>query len=463
MKRILTLILFATLSANVFSQSLCQAYFTSSVDPVGGTLNLYDQSYNIDSTQLNVTSWTWTLYYGGASYTNSTQNPVVQLNGYSGPIYVCLTIGSLLCQNSYCDTIYTGSTPPDSCYAVFGYQIDPITDECNLYDNSYSIGGNVISWSWVVTVNGNTVFTSNIQNPSFTIMDSTLYHVCLTMGSSNGCSETYCEDIYRYDSINSNCQLYVSANITHVSVPNGNNGSIELTVTGGTPPYNFNWFNLGVTGANAYNLSSGVYTVTISGNDPVCPSVTYTFQILEPFDSSNIIVDTLFTNIIDTCFGFVPDSFYVASITTQGNIVYVNWVFYGGGMSSNLTVTYTFTNNGSQMVVLTLNCNGAKTLTTYMSYIYIKQTAEVAENSTNCDFNIYPNPVKDLLNIDFNKKTTSKNIISIYNNGGQLVFVKQINENTDKVSVNTSNFASGIYLIKVEDGEGKFVTKKIIK
>jgi hypothetical protein len=462
MKRILALVLFALLSANVFSQSLCQASFTSSVDPAGGTLNLYDQSYNIDSTQLNLTSWTWVLQYGGASYTYNTQNPTVQLNGYSGPIYVCLTIGSFFCQNTYCDTVYTSNIPPDSCFAGFGYQIDPVTNECDFYDGSYAIGGTVISWSWLITVNGNTVFTSNLQNPSFTVLDSTLYHVCLTMSSSNGCSDTYCEDIYRYDS-NNNCQLYVSANITHVSVPNGNDGSIELAVSGGTQPYNYYWSNLVVTGPNAYNLSSGAYTVNIAGNDPMCPAVTYTFQILEPFDSSNIIIDTLFTNIIDTCFGFVPDSFYVASITTQGNIVYVDWVFYGGGMTSTLTVAYTFTNNGSQMVVLTINCNGVKTLTTYMSYIYIKQAAAVAEKTTNSDFNIYPNPVKDFLNIDFDKLTSSRSLISIYNNSGQLVFLKQISENTSKVSINTSNFTSGMYLIKVEDSDGKFVTKKIIK
>lgn len=462
MKKILTLFLFATLSANVFSQSLCQAYFTSSVDPSGSTLSLYDHSYNIDSSQLNLTSWTWVLQYGGASYTYNTQNPTVQLNGYSGPIYVCLTIGSLLCQNSFCDTIYT-NTPPDSCTANFSYQIDPATNICSFYDYSSTINGTVTSWSWVISYYGNTVFTSSLQDPTFTMADSGVYYVCLTMGSSNGCSDTYCDYIHVYDTTNNNCQLSVSANITHVSVPNGSDGSIELTVTGGTPPYNYNWFNLGVTTANAYDLSSGAYTVSIAGSDPVCPSVTYTFSVLEPFDSSNIIVDTLFTNIIDTCFGFVPDSFYVASITTQGNIVYVEWVFSSGGMTSTLTVGYTFTINGSQIVVLTLNCNQVKNLATYMSYIYIKQAAGLAEDNSDNAVNIYPNPVKDLLNIDFNKLTSSRNTISVYNNAGQLVFIKQINENTSKVSINTSSFTSGIYLIKVEDSEGKFIAKKIVK
>jgi PKD repeat protein len=463
MKKILTIIVFALLSANVFSQSLCQAYFTSSVDPSGSTLNLYDQSYNIDSTQINATSWTWTLQYGGASYTYNTQNPVVQLNGYSGSVYVCLTIGGMLCQSTYCDTVYTNNTPQDSCISYFSYQLDPSTNLCNFYDASYTIGGTVTSWSWVITQNGITVFTSNIQNPSFTMADSMIYTVCLTMISSSGCTAVFCEDIYNFDSINNNCQLNVTANITHVSVPNGNDGSIELTVSGGTAPYTFNWYNLGVTGPNAYNLPSGVYTVTVEGSNPVCQAMSYTFSILEPFDSSNYIVDTLYTPVIDTCFGFVPDSFYVASITTQGNIVYVTWVFSSGGVSSTLTVSYTFTNNGSQMIILTIDCNGAKNLATYMSYIYIKQVAGLAENTDNKGFNIYPNPVKDYLNIEFDKQTTSKNIIRIFNDAGQQIFIEQVNENTSNVSINTSNFTSGMYLIKIEDSEGKFITKKLVK
>ena len=463
MKKILTIIVFALLSANVFSQSLCQAYYTYNYNPVGNTLSLYDQSYNFDSTQLNVTSWYWSLQYGGASYTYTTQNPVIQLNGYSGPIYVCLQIGGLLCQSVYCDTVYTGNTPPDSCISNFSYQLDPVTNICNFYDASSTISGNVTSWSWVITNNGVIVFTSNLQDPSFTMADSAIYTVCLTMSSSSGCTAVFCENIYNFDSINNNCQLNVTANITHVSVANGNDGSIELTVTGGTPPYIYNWYNLGVTGPNAYNLSSGVYTVTVEGSNPACQAMSFTFAILEPYDSSNYIVDTLYTNVIDTCLGFVPDSFYVASIITQGNIVYVTWVFSGGGMNSTLTVSYTFTNNGSQVLVLTIDCNGAKNLATYMSYIYINQTAGLTENTEANSFNIYPNPVKDFLNIEFGKQTTSKNIIRIFNDAGQQVFVEQINENTGKVSINTSSFISGMYLIKIEDSEGKFITKKLIK
>ncbi|MFT6503269.1 MAG: hypothetical protein ACJASQ_003402 [Crocinitomicaceae bacterium] len=44
----------------------------------------------------------------------------------------------------------------------------------------------------------------------------------------------------------------------------GNDGSINLTVTGGVPPYSFNWTNGGGIVEDPSSLSSGLYTVTIT-------------------------------------------------------------------------------------------------------------------------------------------------------------------------------------------------------
>ena len=81
MKKVFILLLFLVFSSKGFSQQPCQAYFTYSINPVSTLLNLYDNSYNFDSTQINVNTWLWTVQYGGVSHTYSIQNPIIPLNG----------------------------------------------------------------------------------------------------------------------------------------------------------------------------------------------------------------------------------------------------------------------------------------------------------------------------------------------------------------------------------------------
>lgn len=66
------------------------------------------------------------------------------------------------------------------------------------------------------------------------------------------------------DTIISPQPFAVSSNITHPTFPPGNNGAIDITVSGGTPPYTFQWSTPpGSTTEDINNLSPGTYTVTI--------------------------------------------------------------------------------------------------------------------------------------------------------------------------------------------------------
>ena len=58
--------------------------------------------------------------------------------------------------------------------------------------------------------------------------------------------------------------IFPVINITsNVSCSNGSDGSINLSVSGGTPPYSYLWNN-GATTQNLYNISSGYYSVTVT-------------------------------------------------------------------------------------------------------------------------------------------------------------------------------------------------------
>jgi len=72
------------------------------------------------------------------------------------------------------------------------------------------------------------------------------------------------------------------------------------------------------------------------------------------------------------------------------------------------------------------------------------------------NFNIYPNPTTDILNIELKENLTLEKVL-IYNTTGQLV--KETAEN----KINVSGFAKGIYNVQVLTNQGKATKKVIVK
>lgn len=95
-------------------------------------------------------------------------------------------------------------------------------------------------------------------------------------------------------------------------------------------------------------------------------------------------------------------------------------------------------------------------------YLYVDDISITTALST-VDFNsnkfaIYPNPVKDILNIGLNKTIAS---VAIYNLLGQEVLVKTVN--ADQSQLNVANLSKGTYMVKVTAEDGATKTMKVIK
>jgi hypothetical protein len=234
----------------------------------------------------------------------------------------------------------------------------------------------------------------------------------------------------------------------------GTDGAIELNVTGGTPPYSYYW-NTGATTDDIYGLPSGIYTVSINQADTTCPSFSATFSIMEPFDTTAL--DTLLVPPIDTCLNFIPDSFYVTLITVDPAAVTVTWTFVGQGATQNITVVYAYGQNGNYLIAITINCDSAKGMTTYMTYIYISANFGI-EEAVQDALKIWPNPMTHEFTISIPEKTE---LVCVVNELGQL-FYSTIPEPGD-LKINTSGWPAGLYLIRLQNAEGVFATETIIK
>ena len=73
--------------------------------------------------------------------------------------------------------------------------------------------------------------------------------------------------------------------------------------------------------------------------------------------------------------------------------------------------------------------------------------------------NIYPNPVKDLLTLDFDNKELKE--VKLINSLGQLVYYSsELTRN--KIQIDTKNFPSGMYYISIQAKEGVLQKKVIV-
>jgi hypothetical protein len=75
------------------------------------------------------------------------------------------------------------------------------------------------------------------------------------------------------------CALSVAEAVTHVTVPNGNDGSVQLSVVLANGNVTYSW-NDGSTLQNRTGLTAGTYTVTVT-DSANCSDIT-TFSINQP-------------------------------------------------------------------------------------------------------------------------------------------------------------------------------------
>ncbi len=99
-----------------------------------------------------------------------------------------------------------------------------------------------------------------------------------------------------------------------------------------------------------------------------------------------------------------------------------------------------------------LSCNSEHSNT-----IHVDVTG-ISDNLLTNPINVYPNPTSDLLNIEIEGETGITNL-EIINSIGQIIHKESF---SSKLTVITKSFASGVYLLKLENNN-KLKLFKVIK
>jgi len=192
-------------------------------------------------------------------------------------------------------------------------------------DASLSVN-NGTSWSW----SGPHGFTSSAQNPTvstlaFNISEAGAHTYTVVVTYANGCTETATTSLVLLDC--SCTPPTLSATHTNVTCFGANNGSIDLTITGGVAPYSIAWSN-GATTEDLSGLAPGSYKAVVTESGGCKDSITIT--ITQP---AAALASTL-TSVNATCFGSTNGS---VNLTVTGGTSPYSYTWSNSASSEDLS------------------------------------------------------------------------------------------------------------------------------
>lgn len=143
------------------------------------------------------------------------------------------------------------------------------------------------------------------------------------------------------------------------------------------------------------------------------------------------------------------------------------WEIEGGYITDGAgtaQVSVMWTNPGTGTVSLTEStaegCDGVAVPIT----VTIDNCTGIAENSQD-GLTIYPNPVKEMLNIDVAMPAQTQVILTVYNAFGQQVWMQeqQVSEEVTRLQINASEWNKGYYVIEMNDGNSRMMKRTFVK
>jgi PKD repeat protein len=183
----------------------CLANFIYFPNSISGDMIFHSTSIG------DVTEWCWDFGDGNSSNDPDPTHTYEEEGVYT----VCLTITAAdKCEDTYCEEVIF--TPISVCQAFFYCENDgPSGYEITFIDMS---NGEVTNWFWDFGDGS----TSTNPSPIHVYDSSGTYHVCLTIGTEDNCSSSFCNFIYVSDTTNfQQCLAYF---IYEGNIPGGEAG-----------------------------------------------------------------------------------------------------------------------------------------------------------------------------------------------------------------------------------------------
>jgi hypothetical protein len=306
---------------------------------------------------------------------------------------------------------------------AISYNVTVVDEHCNQNNGSISVTANggtgVLSYNW-----NNGSSDASISSLAAGTFDFTIY-------DENGCT------IMNQAAVNNIAAPTASAITSNVLCNGDQNGTIDLTVNGGSSNYSYTWSNGEIT-EDLIALAAGTYDYTVT-DDANC-STTGRVTISEPTSLTATFVSTNETTGND---GSID-------LTVNGGTPAYTYSWDNGSTTEDLSGLTA----GTYVVVIT-DGNGCNTSTT------VDITSTVGIFNPNNDIqaiNISPNPSNGTIVI----KGLPYGEYAIYDAAGRLI--KSFTANETQIKLNLDALSNGLYSIRnlsgIETRAGRFIISK---
>ena len=216
--------------------------------------------------------------------------------------------------------------------------------------------------------------------------------------------------------------------------------SARLTINGGTGPFKYTW-STGSTANELNGISKGLYQVRVEDAAGCDHDTTVVITAPDPINVS-------FSNIVDGGEGNVK----ATASAIGGTKPYSSYLW------SNNETDSTATNlpNGVNTVTV-VDANGCSFKA--QIDIYSEFTGIGVLGNTDA-FRIYPNPTTGVINLEFNLTSEEDVTIKVMNAVGEVIEItEQTRLTQDKVTLDITGYASGIYFVETSVGTEKVVSR----
>lgn len=252
------------------------------------------------------------------------------------------------------------------------------------------------------------------------------------------------------------------------AAPGCNNGSIDLTVSCGTPPFTYQWMKVGSAFSafteDIYGLSPGWYCVTVIDFHSISRICCWAVGGKKSTCQSNYLQDLTVPGGTNTCYSAIQDIVVAGNGTTFLVQSGGSATMVAGHKVSYLPGTMVYP-GGTMHGYITTNgqyCNNKNTGGDIGSEETISDSIPKADGTENRDFRIYPNPTTGTFILELTDvRVPSKVNVEIYSIRDEKIATSEL-KGVKKQEFSLSDKPTGIYFIRVVSGNFAG-TGKIVK